>query len=89
MPQDIRLQLYSATGQLVREIPAAQLGALRLGYNTTGFRWDGTSQFGHRLAAGVYLCRLVASTINGTQHPYEKKAGVYVLAQGQMVLLPR
>jgi hypothetical protein len=89
MPQDTRLQIYTAAGQLVRELPAALLGSLRLGYNTTAFRWDGTNQFGHRLAAGVYLCRLVATSISGTEHPYEKRAGLYLLGQGQVILLPR
>lgn len=88
LPQDIRLQLYSASGQLIREVPATTLGPLRLGYNVTSFRWDGTNQFGHRLASGVYLCRLIASSISGEQHPYEKRGGVYLLGQGQLVLLP-
>lgn len=89
LPQDIRLQLYSANGQLIKEVSANQLGPIRSGYNSTTFRWDGTSQFGHRVAAGVYSCRLVASSMNGTQHPYEKSAGYYLLGQGQVILLPR
>ena len=88
VPQDIRLQIYTAGGQLIRDVPAAALGSLRLGYNVTTFRWDGTNQFGHRLASGVYLCRLVASSILGEQHPYEKRGGVYLLGKGQLVLLP-
>ncbi|MBM3915802.1 MAG: hypothetical protein FJ348_07155, partial [Sphingomonadales bacterium] len=89
LPQEVKLQFYTAAGQLVKEVPAAALGPIRLGYNTTPFRWDGTNQFGLRLAAGVYTCRLVAATMNGTQHPYEKRAGYYLLGQAQVILLPR
>lgn len=89
LPQEIKLQFYTAAGQLVKEVPGAVLGQIRLGYNTTPFRWDGTNQYGLRLAAGVYTCRLVAASMNGTQHPYEKRAGYYLLGQAQVILLPR
>jgi flagellar hook assembly protein FlgD len=48
----------------VREIGIAELGPLRVGRNITEFAWDGTDQFGDRLARGVYLYRVIAQ-LNG------------------------
>ncbi|MBM3923068.1 MAG: hypothetical protein FJ340_07705 [Sphingomonadales bacterium] len=88
LPMDLRLQIYSANGQLVREVPTALLGPLRLGYNQLSFQWDGRGQRGQRLASGAYMCRLVAASMSGDSHPYEKKGGLYLIGQGQVVLLP-
>jgi flagellar hook assembly protein FlgD len=85
---DLRLQIYSANGQLVREVPTALLGPLRLGYNQLSFQWDGRGQRGQRLASGAYMCRLVAASMSGDSHPYEKRGGLYLIGQGQVVLLP-
>jgi hypothetical protein len=47
------------SGKVVREIEAAELGPLRIGNNLTSYRWNGTDEFGDRLANGVYLYRVV------------------------------
>lgn len=88
LPVDLRLQIYSANGQLLREVPTAALGPLRLGYNQLSFRWDGTGQNGQRLPGGVYVCRLVAGSMTAEQELYEKKGGLYLIGQGQVVLMP-
>jgi hypothetical protein len=88
LPMDLRLQIYSANGQLVREVPTALLGPLRVGYNQLSFQWDGRGQRGQRLASGAYMCRLVAASMSGDSHPYEKRGGLYLIGQGQVVLLP-
>jgi flagellar hook assembly protein FlgD len=54
----------TVTGKIVKEITALELGPIRIGRNITEYTWDGTDQFGQRLANGVYLYRVVSS-LNG------------------------
>jgi flagellar hook assembly protein FlgD len=63
-PSQMRIQIMTVTGRVVREIGIAELGPLRVGRNITEFAWDGTDQFGDRLARGVYLYRVIAQ-LNG------------------------
>lgn len=55
IPDNIRIKIMTVTGKVVREISASELGPLRIGNNVSQFVWDGTDQFGDRLANGVYL----------------------------------
>jgi hypothetical protein len=55
IPDNIRIKIMTVTGKVVREISSAELGPLRIGNNVSEFVWDGTDQFGDRLANGVYL----------------------------------
>ncbi|MCH5600626.1 C25 family cysteine peptidase [Niabella ginsengisoli] len=64
VPQNIRIQILTITGKIVREITKSELGPLRIGRNITEFKWDGTDQYGQKLANGVYLYR-VLTNLNG------------------------
>ena len=46
---------------MVREITKEELGPLRIGRNITEFKWDGTDQYGQKLANGVYLYRVITN----------------------------
>ncbi|MBK8088758.1 MAG: hypothetical protein IPK31_12890 [Chitinophagaceae bacterium] len=61
VPQNIRIQILTITGKVVREITKAELGALRVGRNITDFKWDGTDQYGNKLANGIYLYRVITN----------------------------
>jgi len=63
-PQNIRIQILTITGKIVREITSDELGPLHVGRNITEFKWDGTDMYGQRLANGVYLYR-VLTNLNG------------------------
>jgi hypothetical protein len=63
-PTYMKIQIMTVTGRVVREIGINELGTLRVGRNITDFAWDGTDQFGDRLARGVYLYRVIAQ-LNG------------------------
>jgi Uncharacterized conserved protein len=69
IPQNIRIQILTVTGKIVREITMNELGPIRIGRNITEFKWDGTDQYGQKLANGVYLYRVITS-MNGK--PMEK-----------------
>jgi hypothetical protein len=64
VPQNIRIQIMTITGKIVREITKAELGPIHIGRNITEFKWDGTDMYGQRLANGVYLYR-VLTNLNG------------------------
>ncbi len=64
VPQNIKIEIMTVTGKIVREITKQELGPLHIGRNITEFKWDGTDQFGQKLANGVYLYRVVTN-LNG------------------------
>lgn len=64
IPDNIKIQILTITGKVVREITKQELGPLHIGRNITEYKWDGNDQFGQRLANGVYLYRFV-TTLNG------------------------
>ncbi len=61
VPQNIRIQILTITGKVVREITKDELGPLHIGNNITQFKWDGTDQYGAKLANGVYLYRVITN----------------------------
>lgn len=64
VPQNIKIEILTVTGKIVREITKNELGHLHIGRNITEFKWDGTDQYGQKLANGIYLYRVVTN-LNG------------------------
>ncbi|MFM2327719.1 MAG: hypothetical protein RIR31_1921, partial [Bacteroidota bacterium] len=64
IPQNMRIQILTISGKVVREITKDELGPIHIGRNITDFKWDGTDMFGQKLANGVYLYR-VLTNLNG------------------------
>ena len=64
IPQNIKIEIMTITGKIVREITKHELGPLHIGRNITEFKWDGTDQYGEKLANGIYLYRVVTN-LNG------------------------
>lgn len=60
LPEYMKIQIYTVTGKVVREISMDELGPMHIGVNRTAFAWDGTDQYGDRLANGVYLYKVIA-----------------------------
>ena len=63
-PQNMRIQILTVTGKIVREITSEELGPIHIGRNITEFKWDGTDMYGQKLGNGVYLYR-VLTNLNG------------------------
>jgi hypothetical protein len=63
-PQNMRIQILTVTGKVVREITKQELGPIHVGRNITEFKWDGTDMYGQKLANGVYLYRVITN-LNG------------------------
>ena len=48
VPQNIKIQILTITGKIVREITKDELGPLHIGRNITEFKWDGTDMYHQR-----------------------------------------
>lgn len=59
VPYDYKIEIYTVSGKLIREISREELGQLRVGSHMTDYEWDPRDMFGNRLANGVYLYRMV------------------------------
>jgi hypothetical protein len=64
VPQNIKIQILTITGKIVREITEDELGPLHVGRNITEFKWNGTDMYNQRLANGVYIYHVVTN-LNG------------------------
>jgi hypothetical protein len=72
VPQNLRIQILTVTGKVVRDITKEELGPIHIGRNITEYKWDGTDQFGQKLANGIYLYRVITN-LNG--HSLDKYKG--------------
>jgi len=68
LPQDLKIEIMTVTGKVVREITMAEIGTLRIGNNKTDYAWDGTDEFGDKLANGVYLYRVIIKNASAFHH---------------------
>jgi len=64
LPDNMHIQIMTITGIVVKDIYKEDLGAVHIGNNITDYAWDGTDQYGDKLANGVYLYR-VNARLNG------------------------
>lgn len=62
VPDEIKIQVMTVTGKVVREITQEELGPIHIGNNLTEFAWDGTDTWGQKLANGVYLYRVTVKS---------------------------
>lgn len=59
VPDQMKIQIMTISGKVVREITQDEIGPIHIGNNQTEFAWDGTDEFGDRLANGTYLYRVL------------------------------
>ena len=73
VPQNIKIEIMTITGKIVREITKEELGPLQVGRNITQFKWDGTDQYGQKLANGIYLYRVITNLNGKSLDKYKSK----------------
>ena len=73
VPQNIKIEIMTITGKIVREITKDELGPLQIGRNITEFKWNGTDQYGQKLANGIYLYRVVTNLNGKSLDKYKSK----------------
>ncbi|MCS6894594.1 MAG: C25 family cysteine peptidase [Bacteroidia bacterium] len=59
LPEVFQIHIYTITGRLVKVIDLKALGEVRIGRHLTTYAWDGTDEYGDRLANGVYMYRVI------------------------------
>ncbi len=64
VPDYFMIQIMTISGKVVKEIDMSELGNIHVGRNITDYTWDGTDEYGDRLANGIYLYRVITK-ING------------------------
>jgi hypothetical protein len=68
IPDQLKIQIMTVTGKVVKEILKDELGPLRIGNNISQYAWDGRDEFGDQLANGVYLYRVLVKNEGETLH---------------------
>lgn len=59
VPDQLKIQIMTVSGKIVREITQDEIGPIRIGNNITQYAWDGRDEYGDELANGVYLYRVI------------------------------
>jgi len=67
-PEYFKIQIMTVSGKIVREITQDETGPLQIGTHKMDYIWDGTDEYGDRLANGVYLYRMVAKGSDGQDY---------------------
>jgi hypothetical protein len=62
IPDELKIQIMTVTGKIVREITQDEIGPIRAGNNISQYAWDGKDEFGDQLANGVYLYRVIVKS---------------------------
>jgi hypothetical protein len=88
VPTLFTIQIMTITGRVVKEITQDQIGPLHIGRNITEYAWDGTDQFGDKLANGIYLYRIITSLDGQAIDHFSTDADQYfVKGMGKMYLI--
>jgi len=67
-PSIFKIQIMTVSGKITRELSQLDLGALEEGTHLTERSWDGTDEYGNKLATGTYLYRVITKTREGKSY---------------------
>jgi hypothetical protein len=82
IPEDIRIQIMTVSGKVVKTIFKDDLGPLQIGNNISQYAWDGTDEFGDQLARGVYLYKVDVRKAGGEDFDRRPTAADDMFKQG-------
>ncbi|WP_210486193.1 C25 family cysteine peptidase [Rufibacter aurantiacus] len=88
VPDKMKIQIMTLTGKVIREVQKEELGPIKIGNNVSEFAWDGTDEYGDKLANGVYLYRVVMD--NGSEemkHRYTEGDKAFKKGYGKIYIL--
>ncbi|WP_165903804.1 C25 family cysteine peptidase [Hymenobacter gummosus] len=87
-PRNMKIQILTISGKVVKEIMQSELGNVRVGNNISEYAWDGTDTYGDQLANGTYLYRVVLDD-PGSEYTHRRTAAdaAFKKGWGKLVLL--
>lgn len=59
LPEVFQIHIYTISGKIVKVVDLVEMGEVKFGNNITDYAWDGSDEFGDKLANGVYLYRVI------------------------------
>lgn len=59
VPDNMKIQIVTIKGTVVKEIFKEELGPIHVGRNITEYAWDGRDQYGDLLANGIYFYHVI------------------------------
>ncbi len=62
VPDNFAIRIFSLSGRAVKTITREEIGPLRVGTNLTDYVWDGTDDYGDKLANGIYLYKVMTDS---------------------------
>lgn len=77
LPTEFTIQILTISGVVVREITLSEMGDIHIGRNITSYKWDGTDEYGDKLATGVYIYRVIARLDGETIEKRQTSADKY------------
>jgi hypothetical protein len=89
-PPYFSIQIMTVSGRIVRTLTQDDLGPLKPGTHQTAYAWDGTDEFGDRLANGVYIYKVTVKDENGQAIDHfqqENTDRFFEKGYGKMVIL--
>lgn len=66
IPDQLKIQIMTVSGRVVREITQDEIGPIRIGNNITSYAWDGRDEYGDQLGNGVYFYKVLINS-NGNE----------------------
>lgn len=88
IPDQIKIQILTVSGRVVREITQSEIGSIRIGNNITEYAWDGHDEFGDQLANGVYFYKVfINSNGQGIDQRATNADGAFKNGFGKLYIL--
>ncbi len=88
IPDQVKIQILTVSGRVVREITQSEIGPIRIGNNITEYAWDGRDEFGDQLANGVYFYKVfINSNGQGIDRRATSADGAFKNGFGKLYIL--
>jgi len=70
VPENIVIKIMTLSGKIVRELTSIDLGEIQISENNMTKPWDGTDEYGRKLANGIYLYQVKAVNSAGEEFDF-------------------
>ncbi|MEP1094429.1 MAG: C25 family cysteine peptidase [Cyclobacteriaceae bacterium] len=88
IPDQLKIQILTVSGRVVREILQSEIGPIKIGNNITEYAWDGRDEYGDQLANGVYFYKVfVNSNGQGIDQRATNADGAFKHGFGKLYIL--